>query len=137
MLSTDQSFEMFPRHIGSTKISESLHYICEFLYHQQISNYLLQFNAGFNKFFFRVTLKLMEYIFPAISVRSNPCVGPFPRTNMSFFHYQYYQKNSYILQKLIHSDQIHHQEMRSLIFYQIQFHKKNTHIFQYLRFFSK
>ena len=36
------------------------------------------------KFFF-VTVKLMEHIFSAVSVCSNPYVGPFPRTNMSFF----------------------------------------------------
>ena len=27
----------------------------------------------------------MEYIFSAVSICSNPCVGHFPRTNMSFF----------------------------------------------------
>ena len=27
----------------------------------------------------------MEYIFSAVKVCSNPCVGPFPRTNKSFF----------------------------------------------------
>ena len=27
----------------------------------------------------------MEYIFSAVNGCSNPCVGPFPRTNMSFF----------------------------------------------------
>ena len=27
----------------------------------------------------------MEYIFSAVNVCSNPCIGPFPRTNMSFF----------------------------------------------------
>ena len=30
-------------------------------------------------------LKLIEYIFSAVKVLSNPCVGPFPRTSMSFF----------------------------------------------------
>ena len=27
----------------------------------------------------------MEYTFSAVKVCSNPCVGPFPRTNMPFF----------------------------------------------------
>ena len=32
-----------------------------------------------------VTVKLIEYIFSAVSVCSNPCVGPIPKTNMYFF----------------------------------------------------
>ena len=35
--------------------------------------------------FFFVTVKLIEYIFSAVKVCSNPCVGPIPNTNMSFF----------------------------------------------------
>ena len=27
----------------------------------------------------------MEYTFSAVNVCSNPCIGPFPRINMSFF----------------------------------------------------
>ena len=34
--------------------------------------------------FFLVTVKLIEYVFSAVKVCSNPCVDPFPRTNMSF-----------------------------------------------------
>ena len=30
-------------------------------------------------------VKLIEYIFSALSVYSNPCVGPLPRIKMSFF----------------------------------------------------
>ena len=33
--------------------------------------------------FFFVAIKLIEYIFSAVNVCSNPCVGPFPRTNIS------------------------------------------------------
>ena len=32
-----------------------------------------------------VTVKLIENIFSAVKVCSNPCVGPFPRTNIPFF----------------------------------------------------
>ena len=35
-------------------------------------------------FFAFVTVKLIEYIFSAVKVRSNPCVDPLPSTNMSF-----------------------------------------------------
>ena len=35
--------------------------------------------------FFFVTVKLIEYIFSAIRVLSNPCVGPLPRISMSYF----------------------------------------------------
>ena len=62
---------------------------------------------------FFVTVKLITYIFSAVKVCSNPCVGRLPRTNMSFFYYQYEQKKSYLLQKLIHFDQIHHLEMKT------------------------
>ena len=34
---------------------------------------------------FLVTMKLIRHIFSAVSVCSNPCVGPFPRIKMSFF----------------------------------------------------
>ena len=30
-------------------------------------------------------VKLIEYIFSALSLSSNPCVGPLPRIKMSFF----------------------------------------------------
>ena len=56
----------------------------QFLYHLQISSYFLHYNASSSKIFF-LTVKLMGYIFSAVNVCSNPCVGPFPRTNMSFF----------------------------------------------------
>ena len=32
-----------------------------------------------------MTVKLNDYIFSAVKVCCNPCVGAFPRTNMSFF----------------------------------------------------
>ena len=35
--------------------------------------------------FFFITVKLIELIFSGDKVCSNPCVGPFLRTNMSFF----------------------------------------------------
>ena len=95
------------------------------------------FNASLSKISFFVTVKLIEYIFSAVNICFNLCVGPFPRTNMFFSYYQYEQKNSCQLQKLIHLDQIHYQEMKSLIFYQIQVHNQNIHTFQYLRFLSK
>ena len=34
---------------------------------------------------FFVTVKLIAYVFSAVKVCSNPCVGPFRRTNMSYF----------------------------------------------------
>ena len=39
------------------------------------------------------------------------------------------QKNSYLLEKLIHFDQIHYLEIKNLTFYQIQFHDQNTRSF--------
>ena len=59
-------------------------WICKFLYHSQTNNYLFHCNASLKKNFF-VTVKLIEYIFSAVSGCSNPCVGPFPRIKMSFF----------------------------------------------------
>ena len=37
------------------------------------------------KNFFFVTVKLIEYIFSAVSVCPNSCVGPYPRIKMPFF----------------------------------------------------
>ena len=51
----------------------------------QISNYLLHYKVSFKQIFFLVTVELIEYIFAAVSVCSNAPVGPYPRTNMSFF----------------------------------------------------
>ena len=34
---------------------------------------------------FLVTVKLIEYVFYAVSVCIKPCLGPFPRIKMSFF----------------------------------------------------
>ena len=87
--------------------------------------------------FFFVTVKLIEYIFSAISICSSPCVGPIPRTYMFFSYCQFEQKNSYLPQKLIYFYQIHHLEMKNFLFCQIQFHNQNAHIFQYLRFSLK
>ena len=50
-----------------------------------MSNYLLDCNANLNRMSFFVTVKLIEYIFSAVKVCSNHCVGPIPKTNMSFF----------------------------------------------------
>ena len=36
-------------------------------------------------FFVFYSVKLIEYNFYALSVCSNPCVGPFPRIKISFF----------------------------------------------------
>ena len=35
--------------------------------------------------YFSCYCKLIEYIFSAVNACSNPCVGPFPRTDMPFF----------------------------------------------------
>ena len=51
-LSTDQSFEMFPRHNRAATISESFALNCKFLYHWQRSNNLLRCNASSNKISF-------------------------------------------------------------------------------------
>ena len=59
--------------------------ICRFLYHSQISNYLLHSIASLNKIWFFVTVKLIEHIFSTVKVCSNPCIGPFPGIEMSFF----------------------------------------------------
>ena len=48
-----------------------------------------------------------------------------------FPYYRYLEKNSYLVQKLLYFDHIHHLEMKNFLFYQIQFHNQNTHIFQY------
>ena len=58
--------------------------IFKFQYLSQTNSYLLHCNANLSKLSFFVTVKLIEYIFSAVKVCSNPCVGPFLRTNMSF-----------------------------------------------------
>ena len=45
---------------------------------------MLHCNVNLNNFFF-VAVKLIECIFSAVKVCSYPCVGPIPKTNMSFF----------------------------------------------------
>ena len=47
--------------------------------------HILETQVRFMKNFFLITTKLMEYIFSAVKVCSNPCVGPIPKTNKSFF----------------------------------------------------
>ena len=58
-------------------------------HNSQTNNYLLPCNADLKQNLFFVTVKLIVYIFSAVSVCSNPCVGPIPKTNMSLFYYQY------------------------------------------------
>ena len=99
MLSTDQSFEILPRHNGIATTSESL------------------------------VLNLS-----AVSVCSNTCVGPLPKSKCFLSYYQHEQKNSYILQNLLRFDQIHQLEMKNLIFYQIQFRNPITGTYQYQHF---
>ena len=43
-------------------------------------------------------MKLIEYLFSEDSVSSNPCVGPLPRTKITFSYYQFLM-NSYLHQK--------------------------------------
>ena len=46
---------------------------------------MLHYNASSNKIFLLFSVKLVDYIFSADSVWSNPCVGPLPRIKISFF----------------------------------------------------
>ena len=63
-------------------------------------------------------------------VPSNPCVGSSPRIKISFFCYQYVQKNSCLLQILYSFYKIHYL-LKKFPFYQIQCHVQNTCTFQY------
>ena len=73
-----------PKHNGLATIAEM------FVLNLQISvpltnkELLPYYSANLNKFLF-VTVKLIEYIFSAVKVLTNPCVGPLPSTNISFF----------------------------------------------------
>ena len=49
-----------------------------------MNNYLLHYNSDLNKILYFL-VKLIQYIFSALSVFSNPCVGPIPRIEMPFF----------------------------------------------------
>ena len=50
-----------------------------------MNNYLLHYNASSNNFFLLLSVKLIEYIFSALSVSSYHCVRSLPRIKMSFF----------------------------------------------------
>ena len=77
MLSTEKSFETFPKHKGYAEISES------FALKLIITNYLL--NYLLNPNLLLCLVRLIEYKFSAASLRSNPCVRPLPRIKMPFF----------------------------------------------------
>ena len=108
ILSTDQSFEIFPEHNGVAKISEhfALKLWVFFTINKQITvcSIIIQTETEL----FLVTIKLIKYIFPAVSVCSNACVGPLQRFKMFFSFYQHKQKSLYLLQKLLYCSQIHH-----------------------------
>ena len=68
-------------------------------------------------------------MFSAVTVCSNPCVGPYPWTNMSFFLLSIWAE------ELVSAPKINifwpNQPLgnKKLIFYQTQFHNHNTHTF--------
>ena len=85
ILSVDQSLEILPKHNGLATISES--FALTFIISVPLTNKQLfvQLWCKLRQNLFFVTVKLIEYIFSAVRVLSNPCVGPLPRTNISFF----------------------------------------------------
>ena len=95
---------MIPRHNGVPTISESF---ALNLIISERNNYLLYYNANLKTSFFLFSVKLIEYIFSAVSVWSNTYVGPLPRIKIFFFYYQYPEMNSYLLQRLLHFHQLH------------------------------
>ena len=102
---------MFPKHNGYERIPGS--FDLNLIVLVPLTN---NYNAGSYKIFV-FSVKLIEYIFPALGVCSNLCVGPFPKNKLSFFLLS-----------------IQCQEMKNLYVYQIQFHNQNIHICQYQRF---
>ena len=73
---------MIPRHNGVPTISESF---ALNLIISERNNYLLYYNANLKTSFFLFSVKLIEYIFSAVSVWSNTYVGPLPRIKIFFF----------------------------------------------------
>ena len=81
MPSTDQSFKIFPRH--NTVATES--FALNLIISVPLTNKcLLHYNASLNNFVSPL-LKLIESIFSAVNVHSNPFVVPLPRIKISFF----------------------------------------------------
>ena len=76
---------MFPKHSEYARIFESFALDLIISVPLTINNYLLHYNVNLNKILFFFSVKLIEYIFSALRVVSNPCVGPIPRIKMSFF----------------------------------------------------
>ena len=76
------SIEKFPKHRGASTIAES--FALNFEISLPLTNKQLfgPLQCKLKQNFFFVTVKLIKYIFSAVSVCSNPCVGPFPRTNV-------------------------------------------------------
>ena len=74
---------MFPRHNGVATIPESFALNLIISVPLTKKNYLLYYNESFFFVFFLV--KLIEYIFSAVTVCSNPFVGPLPRIKIYFF----------------------------------------------------
>ena len=122
---------MIPRHNGVPTISESF---ALNLIISERNNYLLYYNASLKTSFFLFSVKLIKYIFSAVSVWSNTYVEPSPRIKIFFFHYQYLEMNSYLLQRLLHFYQLH-RLLKKIFFYQIQCHIQNIYTYQYQHFF--
>ena len=70
---------MFPKHNGYERIPVS--FDLNLIVLVPLTN---NYNAGSYKIFV-FSVKLIEYIFPALGVCSNLCVGPFPKNKLSFF----------------------------------------------------
>ena len=85
MLSIDQFFEIFPKHNGLATISEffCLKFANFCTIEKQITICSIVMQAQ-TKFIF-CRSKINRVHFSTVSVCSNPCVGPIPTTNMSFF----------------------------------------------------
>ena len=86
MLSTVKSLEILPKHNRYAFISECFGLYWYIFTPLSYKNCYFYCNADLNKIFFLVPAKLLEYLASAaIVILSNPCVGPSPRTKVSFF----------------------------------------------------
>ena len=69
--------------------------------------------------FFFFHSKINRVHFSAVSVCSNPCVEPIPKTNMSFMLLSMCAEKIISTPKINTFDQMRHLEMKNLFFYQI------------------
>ena len=86
MLLTTKSFKIFPKPNGY--ISES--FGLNWYFFVALTNKKLLLPLNYRRNFLHNLKKLIEYSISAVMVvSSNPCVGPLPKTQISFFYYQH------------------------------------------------